>query len=65
MPIELKMDMKLGILMLLNMSPPQKLILAAGAIFTGIMVISFRKNTCIDLSVTTHVYGGLNLIVKV
>ena len=29
------MDVKLGILILLNMAPPQKLVLAPGAIITG------------------------------
>ena len=41
MSIELKMDMKLVIMMLLNMTPLQKLVLTLGAIFRGNML--FRQ----------------------
>ena len=38
MKMELNKDLKLGILTLLNMAPPQKLVFAPGAIFKGITV---------------------------
>ena len=52
MQMELKMDMKLGLLILLNMAPPQKLVLAPSAIF--------RENSAFltvdDIHVTNYTY---------
>ena len=43
MKIELTMDVKLGILILLNMAPPQKLVLAPSAIIRGNTVYDLKR----------------------